>query len=88
MLLAFVNCVMIPLEIAIELSYTETAGYTLYTIATDIIFFLDILVNFNTSLEQNSEEIKDRAEIARHYLRGSFTIDFLSAFHDALLSQQ
>ena len=71
---------MIPLEIAIELDYTQTASYSLFTVTIDIIFFFDILVNFSTTLNVNSEEIKDRAEIARHYLRGSFTIDFLSAF--------
>ena len=71
---------MIPLEIAVELAYTETATYAFYSTVTDMIFFLDILVHFNTTVEENNEEIKDRAIIARKYLRGSFTVDFLSAF--------
>lgn len=80
MLLAFFNCLMVPLEIAIELEYTKTVAYSFYSISTDTIFFLDILVQFNTTLDENSEEIKDRVLIAKHYLRGSFTVDFLSAF--------
>ena len=41
---------------------------------------MDILVNFNTTLNENSDEIDDRVIIAKNYLRGSFSVDFLSAF--------
>ena len=48
--------------------------------AADIVFILDLLVNCNTSFEYNYEEICDRKKIIAHYLRGRFTVDFLSAF--------
>jgi len=47
---------------------------------------LDIVVNFNTSLDENSEEIRDRKMMAIKYLKGNFTIDFLSALPIDLLA--
>ena len=39
----------------------------------------DILVNFNTTIEISEKTIYDRRIIAVVYLKGRFTIDFLSA---------
>ena len=45
----------------------------------DFIFLLDIFVNFNSAMENESYQIiDDRKMIARHYLRGWFLIDFIS----------
>ena len=79
-ILALANCVMVPLEIAVELDYTKTWQYFVYSIITDIIFIMDIFVSFNTTLKENSIEITDRTIIAMNYLKGTFTIDFISAF--------
>lgn len=80
MFIAFTNCFMVPLEVAVELSAFKNPVYKSMNVIIDTIFFLDILVTFNTSLNENSEEIRDRNLIAIAYLKGSFTIDFLSAF--------
>lgn len=40
---------------------------------------LDILVNFNTTFDENSDEIIDRKRLAHNYLKKGFIIDFLSA---------
>lgn len=71
---------MVPLEIAIELQYMNHYLYDVVNAAFDLLFFIDMLVSFNTTLLINNEEIKDRAVITRRYLVGQFTIDFLSAF--------
>jgi hypothetical protein len=78
--LALANCLMVPLEIAVELEYTKHWLYDVMNASLDLLFFLDIVVNFNTTVLENNEEIRDRAEITRRYLIGQFTIDFLSAF--------
>jgi hypothetical protein len=47
----------------------------------NIIFFLDILVMFNTSYyDYNGEEIQNRWLIAKNYMRGNLLIDFISSF--------
>lgn len=48
-----------------------------YTI--DILFGLDILVNFNLAYEnEDFVTIDDRSKIAKEYLKGWFAIDFLA----------
>lgn len=86
-LLALVNCFTVPLEIAAEPEFSKTLFYTLANIVADSIFFLDILIGFNKSLDENNEEITDRKRIAKDYLKGSFTIDFLSVIPLDLLGQ-
>lgn len=47
-----------------------------------IIFTIDVLVNFRTSFINIStgDEITSTREIAKHYFKGRFVIDFLAAF--------
>ena len=71
---------MIPLEIAVDLEYTKSTMYTIFTVLIDLVFFIDIIFVFNTTLDENSVEILDRKRIALVYLKSRFTIDFLSAF--------
>ncbi|HPS87153.1 MAG TPA: cyclic nucleotide-binding domain-containing protein [Spirochaetota bacterium] len=52
------------------------------------IFFLDVLVNFNSSVKIEHMVSTDRRTIAGKYLRGWFTVDFIAAFpFDVLLLQ-
>jgi voltage-gated potassium channel len=44
------------------------------------IFSLDLLVNFNSSLKIEHTISTDRKTIAWHYLKGWFTVDFITAF--------
>ena len=77
---------MIPLEIAVDLEYSETLEYNFFIVLTDLIFFVDIVIAFSTTLNQNNIEIFDRSRITKHYLKNGFTIDFLSAFPADLVS--
>jgi hypothetical protein len=48
--------------------------------ATNVVFFLDIFVIFNTAFfDNNSEEVVDRKRIAARYIQGMFLIDFVSS---------
>ena len=45
----------------------------------DLCFFIDIPITFRTSAaDESGEESTDPKVIAKLYLKGSFTIDFLS----------
>ena len=59
-LLALVNCLMVPLETAIDLEYTNYFMYDIMNVVFDLLFFSDILISFNTTYEENNEEISDR----------------------------
>ena len=54
----------------------------------DVLFAIDILVAFNTALDDVEDEIiEDRKSIAIHYLKGWFTIDVIAIVpFDQLLS--
>ena len=79
MILALINCVMVPIETAVETDFAKSKAYFAINLSMDIIFFIDILVVFNTSLENDYEEIVDRKIICMTYLKGQFTVDLLSA---------
>ena len=50
------------------------------SIAVDLIFVLDIFIVFRTTIldDDSGEEISDGKIIAQKYIRGRFTVDFLS----------
>ena len=79
MLLACANCFMVPVEVAVDLSFDESSWYKMLNLAIDTIFILDILVNFNTSYSKELDTIYDRKLIARKYMKTRFTVDILSA---------
>ena len=52
----------------------------------DIMFIIDILINFRTTyVNQNEEVVSDPAKIAIHYFKGWFLIDMVAAIHFDLL---
>ena len=68
----------IPLSLGLNLT---TSGYMKYIEYSMIVTFLfDILMNFNTSVNDKGSIIKDRKLIAKAYLRSWFTIDILASF--------
>lgn len=79
MLLAITNCFMVPVELAVELDWVKETWYKTLNVIIDIIFIIDIIVNFSTTFEEGYEVIYDRKRIAHEYIRTRFTIDFLSA---------
>lgn len=77
MLTACYNVFMLPIGIAFRV---QNQVFDLTSQAVDLIFVLDIMIVFRTTVldDDSGEEIRDGKIIAQKYLRGRFTIDFLS----------
>lgn len=71
------TCVLTPYNIAFDDGDTSSRDILDHVI--DILFFIDIIVFFNTEyINENYEVVRNRKEIACHYLKGWFTIDVIS----------
>ena len=80
LLTAIFNALAIPVTIAFLPLWAEHRAYVIIDMLTNIVFFMDIFVIFNTSFfDKDSEEIVDRRKIAFRYIMGLFVIDFLSS---------
>lgn len=76
MLLAVYNCIMIPFVVAFEPE--ATLGFELWERTVDILFAMDILVNFRTTFvnEKTGFEISDNKKVALNYAKSlRFYID-------------
>ena len=62
-----------------KLEVFESTLYKAIGFLIDFIFVIDILVNFNMTIEQSEKVVYERKLIAQKYLGGRFVIDFLSA---------
>lgn len=49
-------------------------------VIVDVLFTVDIIVFFNTSYFEANEYVTDRKRIAKNYLGGWFTLDFIAVF--------
>lgn len=68
-ILACFNCITIPLEIAFKPEFRLTPSYGFLDYFVDIIFLVDIFINFRTTvLNKYGEEIEDPKKIARSYV--------------------
>ncbi|VUZ56554.1 unnamed protein product, partial [Hymenolepis diminuta] len=59
----------------------RTPAWLVYSCCTDILFFIDIIVNFRTGLVRESmadDIVLEPKLIAREYLRKWFTLDIVS----------
>ncbi|XP_064454824.1 potassium/sodium hyperpolarization-activated cyclic nucleotide-gated channel 1-like isoform X2 [Ornithodoros turicata] len=79
-LLLIVNLIVIPLDVAF-FSDIENVGWMTFHLASDAIFFIDIIFNFRTGVvttEGHERVSLDPKFVAAHYLRSWFVLDFLS----------
>ena len=80
MTLASINCLIVPIEIALNPPVTQNFFYRLVTVLTDLIFMADIAVNLNSTYQcEDGSIVSERAKIAKHYLQTRFCTDFMSA---------
>lgn len=77
MITACYNVFMLPIGIAFRV---ENQVFDLTSQAVDIVFVLDIFIVFRTTIldDDSGEEIRDGKIIASNYLKGRFSVDFLS----------
>jgi hyperpolarization activated cyclic nucleotide-gated potassium channel 1 len=70
---------MAPFNLAFAEELDEIGWYVKLSYTIDIIFFLDIIINFNLAFQDEAyKTIDDRKVIACEYLKGWFMIDLLS----------
>jgi len=58
----------------------QSAGFTVLNASIDILFLVDIIVNFRTTVmhPKLGEEIVQPKEIAKQYMKGRFWVDLLA----------
>jgi hypothetical protein len=84
-ILTVAAAIEIPLHVV--LGYELNGSLFLLDVAISICFVIDLLVNFRTAFFQAGKVVSDPKLIAKRYLRGWFTVDFLSALPlEAMLS--
>lgn len=87
LLTAIFNALAIPVVIAFVPLWAEKRAYIVIDMLTNVVFFLDIFVIFNTSyFDKDSEEIVDRRKIALRYIMGLFLLDLISSVPWGLLA--
>lgn len=72
--MAIIRFVLIPVEVAWTLEFTRDTAYILFDYLFDIIFLVDIFLNFRTSIIKNGQEILNPKEITKIYL---FSMTFI-----------
>ncbi|KAF4796870.1 Potassium voltage-gated channel subfamily H member 7 [Turdus rufiventris] len=96
LLLVIYTAIFTPYSAAFLLNDTEDrkrreCGYScsplnVVDLIVDIMFIIDILINFRTTyVNQNEEVVSDPAKIAIHYFKGWFLIDMVAAIPFDLL---
>lgn len=80
MILATFNVFVIPLDVGFQPESFQSFFFKFLNWVIDIFFLIDILISFRTTYinERTGAEVKEVKLIARHYLRGQFTIDLLA----------
>ena len=84
LILVIIQSVIVPVRIAFE--DVTPPGWVVADYVMDGLFMVDVVINFFTALETESGElITNRKEIALTYMKGWFTIDFVSCAPITLL---
>ena len=76
-----VTCVFSPLNFAFQDEFEKIVELTILNYSIDFIFFIDILVQFNSPyLNEFNAIVDSRKEIAKTYIKSWFFIDVISIF--------
>ena len=76
-LLIIVSCLLIPFQLSFRHVAVPLGSGLVYFI--DVVFGVDILLNFFTTFRRNGEKITDPGQTARHYLKTLFLVDLLAS---------
>lgn len=74
------NCFVLPVDIAFKPSALESEVIDVFNVIIDIIFAIDIFLNFRTTIANDltGDEITDGPVIAKTYLKHRFFLDLLA----------
>jgi CRP-like cAMP-binding protein/voltage-gated potassium channel Kch len=87
-LLIIVSVTAIPVRIGFSVTLEKTSFAFIFDCFTDLLFFIDICLNFNTGyLDEMELLVTDRKLIVAHYLRGWFPIDLVSTVPIDLIAE-
>ena len=78
---AIFNSLSTPIEIAFKPSYLENKQFLLINVIIDIIFIVDVILNFRTSvyLMELGEEVINPKRIALYYIKTTFWNDIMAS---------
>jgi hypothetical protein len=80
-LILVLSVITTPIDLAFQNYGDNNLGYKSFLYAIDILFLIDIIVNFNSAFEDDYLEIiDDRKSICLNYIKLWFFIDFFSIF--------
>jgi len=71
--------IAVPFGVCFEVNVEQNHPFEIANLIVDIFLLLDIILTFNTGLIEGDEYISDRRLIAKHYLKGWFTLDVLTS---------
>jgi hypothetical protein len=73
--------VFLPINIAFDPPFLDSAFHTVLNRIIDIIFLIDLVINFRTTVKNTltGEEIMSSKGIAMHYLKTRFLIDLIAS---------
>lgn len=78
-LILLLTCFVTPFNLAFSDELDSIEWYVSCNYAIDCIFFVDIVINFNTAVQNELyESIDDRYKIAKNYITGWFFIDLMA----------
>ena len=78
MFVAAYNCFALPIEIAFKSPILLSPQMMVVNYFMDLIFFLDMVVVFRTTIFSDDTEVWQCKKISKHYLEGRFFIDLVS----------
>lgn len=77
-ILALYNCISIPYEVCYGSAFTESVGLDVFEYSIDVLFFVDILINFRTTYvnPKTGDEVLSAWRVAFWYVfYGWFWVD-------------
>ena len=80
MIASFVIYLTFKLPIQLAFDWESPGAMQIVDVFMDVFFYLDIVLNFRTGFVHGHELVMEPREIAGHYLRFWFWIDFLASF--------
>ena len=73
-----ITCILTPFNLAFDDYVNQYEIYVLFNYSVDLMFAIEILINFNLAFTTNTKLEDSRWEIAKDYIKSWFLIDFLS----------